>query len=323
MDVLGQSGKMTLSNGPNQVTVAMDNLYELDAGGNIIGNTGPNNEKHSRQTFASVPFSINTTPRRTARFGVPADGIDFSTTLVGGSVLEVTTFTFLHNGIIRPTANESWAVAGGTIKFSIDISGWPFCSGESGNPCAGSTGAYLQFGMEIKGSSDAALPGGEKRFTLATNAAAGNNVTLELSDEVFLDGAWVPMPAGYPKVETQGSKQLFIFRIPRFSSSALYDPVINGIGIPLPPSPPPPNAPPPRPPLELHAGVPVHAQPLVQGARLVGGRYRIARLSGRLAAAAAAPEPRRRPLEVRCRGNLPIELQHFSTSHSGISANEP
>ena len=245
--MLGQSGKMTLSNGPNQVTVAMDNLYELDAGGNIIGNTGPNSGKHSRQTFASVPFSINTTPRRTARFGVPADGIDFSTTLVGGSVLEVTTFTFLHNGIIRPTANESWAVAGGTIKFSIDISGWPFCSGESGNPCAGSTGAYLQFGMEIKGSSDAALPGGEKRFTLATNAAAGNNVTLELSDEVFLDGAWVPMPAGYPKVETQGSKQLFIFRIPRFSSSALYDPVINGIGIPLPPSPPPPNAPPPWP----------------------------------------------------------------------------
>ena len=142
VDVLGQSGKMTLSNGPNQVTVAMDNLYELDAGGNIIGNTGPNAGKHSRQTFASVDFSINTTPRRTSRFGVPADGIDFSTTLLGSSQLEVTTFTFLHNGVIHPTANESWTVAGGTIKFSIDINSWPFCSGESGNPCQGATGAY-------------------------------------------------------------------------------------------------------------------------------------------------------------------------------------
>ena len=99
----------------------MDNIYELDAAGNIIANTGSNAEKHSRQTFASVDFSINTTPQRTSRFGVPADGIDFSTTLVGGSTLEVTTFTFLHNGIISPTANESWAVAGGTIKFSISV----------------------------------------------------------------------------------------------------------------------------------------------------------------------------------------------------------
>lgn len=48
---------MTLSNGPNQITVMMDNLYELDAEGLIIGNTGPNALKHSRQTFASVDFT--------------------------------------------------------------------------------------------------------------------------------------------------------------------------------------------------------------------------------------------------------------------------
>ena len=42
---------------------------------------------------------------------------EFSTTLVGPFL--VTTYTFLHNGIIHPTANESWSVAGGTIKFSI------------------------------------------------------------------------------------------------------------------------------------------------------------------------------------------------------------
>ena len=90
----------------------------------------------------------------------------------------------------------------------------------------GETGAYLQFGMVIKGSADAALDG-TKRFTLATDAVAGNNVSLELSDKVYADGAWVPMADGYPKVEMQSSKQLFIFRMPRFSTSALYDPLID------------------------------------------------------------------------------------------------
>ena len=248
--MLGQSGKMTLTNGPNTITVAMDNIYELDAEGNQIGNGGPPAGKHSLQTFAPVDFTINDTPRRTGEFGVPADGIDFSTTLVGGAAnLLVTTFIFLHNGVIRPTANESWTVAGGTVKFSIQVSSWPFCSGEAGNPCQGDTGAFLEFGMEIKGSADASLPDGEKRFTLATDAASGNNITLELSDEVLLDGQWVTMPTGYPKIEVQGSKQLFKFRMPRFTTSALYDPVISGIGVAPPPVPPPPAPPPPSSPL--------------------------------------------------------------------------
>ena len=71
VDVLGQSGKMTLSNGPNSVTVAMDNLYELDAGGSIIGNTGPNELKHSRQTFASVDFTSEWLPLPRSRDCAP------------------------------------------------------------------------------------------------------------------------------------------------------------------------------------------------------------------------------------------------------------
>ena len=114
MDVLGQSGKMTLTNGPNSVTVEMDSIYELDSAGSIIANTGPNSEKHSRQTFASVPFDINSTPRRTDRYGVPASAIDFSTTLVGGSSLNITSLVFSHHGTIAPTQNETWTVAGGT-----------------------------------------------------------------------------------------------------------------------------------------------------------------------------------------------------------------
>merc|ERR1719473_476201 len=87
--------------------------------------------------------------------------------------------------------------------------------------------------------TDSALPSGEKRFTLATNAVTGNNITLELSDEVNVDGTWLRMPSGYPRVEVQGSKQLFIFRFPRFAGSMVYDPIIDGAGTPAPPAPPP------------------------------------------------------------------------------------
>jgi len=245
VNVLGQSGKMTLSNGPNSVTVEMDNLFELDASGSMIGNTGPNDQRHSRNTFASVAFTINSMPRRSSQYGVPADTIDFSTTLLDSSQLSVASMIFLQDGIIKPTANESWTVAGGTIKFSVNISSWPFCSGESTQPCNGATGAFLQFGMQIKGSADASLPNGAKRYTLARDAYTGKNISLELSDEVYANGKWLRMPAGYPRFEMQGSKQLFTFRFPRFTGSALYDPVIAGLETVLSPPPPPSSSKPP------------------------------------------------------------------------------
>ena len=83
----------------------MDSIYELDASGSIIGNTGPNAGKHSRQTFASVDFTIDSTPARTLEYVVPADRFDFETTLVGSAKLKVMTWVFLHDGLITPTSN--------------------------------------------------------------------------------------------------------------------------------------------------------------------------------------------------------------------------
>ena len=39
------------------------------------------------------------------------------------------------------------------------------------------------------------------------------------------------MPDGYPKLETQGSKKNFIFRIPRFNDTVLIDPTANMDGV--------------------------------------------------------------------------------------------
>ena len=39
------------------------------------------------------------------------------------------------------------------------------------------------------------------------------------------------MPDPFPKYETQGSKKLFIFRIPRFNNTVLIDPTANMDGV--------------------------------------------------------------------------------------------
>ena len=50
---------------------------------------------------------------------------------------------------------------------------------------------------------------------------------LVLSNRVLKDGAWVSMPDGFPKMETQGGSAIFIFRFPKFNDNAVYDPIIG------------------------------------------------------------------------------------------------
>ena len=58
---------MTLSNGQgkneDEITVAMDSMQELNAAGEAIGYSGPNDGKHSRHTFANTDFRVDDTPR--------------------------------------------------------------------------------------------------------------------------------------------------------------------------------------------------------------------------------------------------------------------
>ena len=49
--------------------------------------------------------------------------------------------------------------------------------------------------------------------------------------QIFLDDDPVDMPDPFPKYETQGSKKLFMFRIPRFNNTVLIDPTANMDGV--------------------------------------------------------------------------------------------
>lgn len=45
--------------------------------------------------------------------------------------------------------------------------------------------------------------------------------------QILIDGKDEMMPDGFPKFETQGSKKLFTFRIPKFNDTAVIDPTAN------------------------------------------------------------------------------------------------
>ena len=49
--------------------------------------------------------------------------------------------------------------------------------------------------------------------------------------QILLDEEPVDMPDPFPKYETQGSKKLFMFRIPRFNNTVLIDPTANMDGV--------------------------------------------------------------------------------------------
>jgi len=80
------------------------------------------------------------------------------------------------------------------------IDNWPFCAaGNSGNPCVGDVGSFVDVGVSIDGASEAAGDGGDTVSGLQPSAA---DATLALSAAVEVDGAWEAMATGFPAAES-------------------------------------------------------------------------------------------------------------------------
>eukprot|EP00930_Biecheleria_cincta_P090507 TRINITY_DN798_c1_g1_i1.p1 TRINITY_DN798_c1_g1~~TRINITY_DN798_c1_g1_i1.p1 ORF type:complete len:1184 (-),score=164.57 TRINITY_DN798_c1_g1_i1:545-3970(-) len=67
------------------------------------------------------------------------------------------------------------------------------------------------------------------RGGISTSLSLSDGMNLELSQKVQVDGSWVSMPAGYPAVTLEAKSSTFTFRFPKFSSTAMYDPLITGV----------------------------------------------------------------------------------------------
>ncbi|XP_053372483.1 skeletal aspartic acid-rich protein 2-like [Mercenaria mercenaria] len=120
--------------------------------------------------------------------------------------------------------NETVSVKAGNVKINIDITSWSFCDGSSS--CKqNEMGEYLDFDIVMKGKSGSATRADSESGNTYTLGDSGSTM---LSRKIKVDGAadLVDMATDYPKLITQGSKQIFRFRFPKFTTSILYDPTI-------------------------------------------------------------------------------------------------
>lgn len=231
VDVLGQSGKVTIWDGakgskgedPNAVTMQIDFVKELTS-------TGANTGKHEIGSFATQNFAV--TSSSTTFGGATVTKITFGTDLdPPGQTskfgrLEVDTYVF-ESATNVSTDTETWAVKAGDMKWAIRLSDWTWCTAANERCKQGNSvpvGDMVAVGVEIKGkgSASAKQGSGGKDFDL------GGGITMKLSDRTYNDGAtWAAMPSGFPSLSSSGSKQLFTFRFAKFNQRSTYDPVMS------------------------------------------------------------------------------------------------
>lgn len=220
--IVGKSGKFTVHNaklGENdtsKVIVEMDALREVDSKGNAVGEAQAT--KHSIQSFASKDFGFSEV--EAAKLGsssnVNASKISFTAPVSSIGAFKVDTFIITSAGVVGPKG-ESWQAKVGDVKFNIELSRWEFCGCQKDQ--TNEVGEYLDIDIKIKGKNQfpLAAAGGKGSYML------GGGVNLQMTSKVMIDGVQKEMPAGYPKVKGQ----VFTLRIPKFTTSALYDPLLS------------------------------------------------------------------------------------------------
>ena len=204
IDVLGQSGKVTIKRGSNVITMQIDKLYEV-ANDKYIGTTGSN--KHSVTAFANQDFQFTELQTVTYK-NVSVNEFYFYSSIYDIGFLDVRTM-LVNNRSSLGTVTEEWSVNPGDIKWNIELRNWQFLPEAD----------HIELHIEIKGNR----PVGN---TTSKSIDIGGG-TLQLSNRVVIDGVEQDMPQGYPKVVQKGSKDFYIFRFQRFTDSAVYDPVLQ------------------------------------------------------------------------------------------------
>ena len=209
IEVLGQSGKARIVRGETTVTMQVDYLNEIDEFDNEVGNIGQN--KHSVNSFATQSFTFSDLVDKEYQ-NTSVQEFTFETPIYSIGKLKLVTMLVGESGEVG-TETETWSVSAGDLKWNIELSDWTFC-----DPCADGTAKYIDVALEIKGSKS------ESKGNQTTDLG---DATLQLSNRVVIDSEEIYMPTGYPKITTKGSKQLFVFRFPKFMNKAVYDPLLQ------------------------------------------------------------------------------------------------
>lgn len=227
LKVKGHSGKMTISrtnedNTTSSVDIEFDSISEVDANGTAVGKSS--NPKHSFNTFANQNFTIEE-PVADKFQNLTVRLVKMVTTKIvdDNTRLRVFVYVFEQAGTIEVGANQTQNVTEGSVKFSVDVENWPFCTanGTASTKCTqGKTeevGKYLDFAIKVSG---------KEALTKKDNGYSFGSGNLFLSNSVRVDDSteWTTLPENYPTLSDKG---VFTFRFDKFTKNVLYDPVVE------------------------------------------------------------------------------------------------
>ncbi len=225
VNILGQSGMMSVTIGGESSQVSVDYLAEVDVNGVQVGCSG--NPKHCVNSFASQSFTFNTPSTNVAVGDTTASVVTFQSIIPTG-FFTMTTMIINADGSISNSvpggSTETLTLKKGDCKFNVMLSAWQWCTAQA--PCSGGTGvgAFIDVTVTVKGkNADASWSSDNMVGTLG-----GSIITL--SNTVVLDGVVAAMPSGYPMIGGNGNgnnKNSITFRFPKFTFAATYDPVLS------------------------------------------------------------------------------------------------
>lgn len=204
IEVLGQSGKVKVSRADVQImTMTFDRMYEISS--DLRRNTNIN--------FPTQDFFFTDIKRNTTYQNVSVDEFTFSSHLktpneITLGKLEIRSMLIEQDGTMKTSA-ESWDVSKGDIKWNIKLSEWNWDTDVDA----------LELLLNIKGAKSFG------NSSSMTHDLGGG--TLQLSQRVEVDGVDASMPVGYPRVESRGVKDIYVFRFPKFNHTLVYDPVLQ------------------------------------------------------------------------------------------------
>lgn len=207
--VLGQSGKVQISDIFDTITIDFDSMYEKDPTDKIVGMEGALENKHGVNSFATQNFNIGP-PESIVFQGIDMISFTFESPINTIGVLKVRVYVAKANGTIK-NGNETYVVREGDVKWNIEVPSWNFLPETK----------FLELNLIIKTLDDRdAVQNGDDKFAVG-------GMELSNSKNVLLDNKLQSMPAGFPKLSIKGNKKVFTFRFPRFAASMVYDPMIT------------------------------------------------------------------------------------------------
>ncbi|XP_078354973.1 skeletal aspartic acid-rich protein 2-like [Oculina patagonica] len=213
-------------------TLEVDYVKQKDEDGGDVGK--------AVNSLASQDFTFSALKQNAVYQSIPAVNLNLDAFLTAPeATLKLELYIFKQAGNIT-FGNETFLVENGTLKILIKLENYTFCEGSKiGSICKNNeVGKFVDIAIVVKSKKG-------KKAQKRTDADKKGKIRclknkkcpevfgfdedgeMALTKSIIVDGKTETQPSGYPRADTQGSKQRFIFRTFKFNGTAVFDPAIT------------------------------------------------------------------------------------------------